>query len=156
MNNHIISRPINILMIEDSSTDVLLMREALEGASVPKFLHVVDDGVQAMELLRREGKHSEAPRPDLILLDLNMPRKNGHEVLSEIKTDESFKSIPVIILTTSKAESDITKAYGQHANGYITKPVDFAGFAEVVRSIESFWFYVITLPTPQNCAEAIV
>ena len=109
-------------------------------------LHVASDGVEAMEFLRRQGQYSAAPRPDLILLDLNMPRKNGQEVLAELKVDESLKAIPVVILTTSKSDADVMKAYGLHANCYISKPVDFESFVEVVRSIENFWFTVVTLP----------
>jgi chemotaxis family two-component system response regulator Rcp1 len=140
------ARPIDILIAEDSPADVMLMREALQHAKVLNTLHVVDNGVEAMEFLRRIGKYREAPRPDLILLDLNMPRKNGQEVLAEIKDDESLRAIPVIILTTSRTDADIAAAYGGHANCYIAKPVDFDAFAEVVRSIQSFWFTVVTLP----------
>jgi len=142
------NKPIDILLAEDSLTDVMLTREALAHAKMLNTLHVVEDGVQAMEFLHRQGPHHAAPRPDLILLDLNMPRKNGQEVLAEIKADHSLKTIPVVILTTSAAEADIMKAYGLYANCYITKPVDFDAFAEVVRSIESFWFAVVTLPKP--------
>ncbi len=140
------NRTINILIVEDSPTDVMLTREALDHAKLLNHLHVVENGVEAMEFLHRQGKHGAAPRPDLILLDLNMPRKNGLEVLAEIKGDETLRAIPVVILTTSKAETDILKAYGHHANCYITKPVDFEAFAEVVRSIQTFWFSVVTLP----------
>jgi CheY-like chemotaxis protein len=139
-------KPIDILLAEDSPTDVMLTREALAHAKLLNTLHVVEDGVEAIAFLRREGKYGAVPRPDLILLDLNMPRKNGQEVLGEIKADKSLKTIPVVILTTSTAEADIMKAYGLHANCYIAKPVDFDAFAEVVRSIESFWFTVVTLP----------
>ena len=148
MQNQSKTKPIDILIVEDSPTDVMLMREALENAKVLTTLHVVDDGVEAMAFLRREAKYAAAPRPDLILLDLNMPRKNGQEVLAEIKSDERLKAIPVVILTTSKSDIDVSKAYGQHANCYITKPVDFDAFAEVVRSIQGFWFTVVTLPPP--------
>lgn len=146
MSNQTKIRPIEILIAEDSQTDVMLMREALEYAKVLNNLHVVDNGVEALEFLRREGKYSTAPRPDLILLDLNMPRKDGQEVLGEVKSDVRFRAIPVVVLTTSTAEADIMKAYGLHANCYITKPVDFDAFAEVVRKIENFWFAVVTLP----------
>jgi CheY-like chemotaxis protein len=142
-------RPINILLVEDSPTDVLITREALESAKVMNNLQVAEDGVEALAILRRQGKHADAPRPDLILLDLNLPRKDGREVLQEIKNDESLKLIPVVVLTTSKAEEDVSKAYGHHANCYITKPVDFAEFATVVKSIERFWFAVVTLPTAE-------
>lgn len=140
------NKEIQILLVEDSPTDVMLTREALDHAKVLNTLHVAENGVEAMQFLRREGAHSSAPRPHLILLDLNMPRMNGLEVLTEIKNDDTLKTIPVIILTTSKNQDDLAKAYGSHANCYITKPVDFESFAEVVRSIESFWFNVVTLP----------
>lgn len=140
------TKPITILMAEDNSTDVMLTREALAHAKVLNSLHVVDDGIEALDFLHRRGKHAKAPRPDLILLDLNMPRKNGQEVLAEIKADDSLKHIPVVVLTTSKAEEDVLKAYGLFANCYVIKPVDFDVFAGVVRSIEQFWFSVVTLP----------
>jgi len=135
-----------ILLVDDSPTDVLLTREALANGTMLSALHVADNGVEAMEFLRRVGKYRAAPWPDLILLDLNMPCKNGQEVLVEIKSDESFKAIPVVILTTSKTGTDVIEAYGHHANCYITKPVDFDAFAEVVLSIQNFWFSVVTLP----------
>jgi CheY-like chemotaxis protein len=139
-------KPIEILMIEDSPTDVLMAREALDHAKVLNRLHVVEDGVAAMAFLRRQGPYADAPRPGLILLDLNLPRKDGREVLAEIKADENLKLIPVVVLTTSKAEEDVLKAYGLYANCYITKPMDFSRFAEVVRTIQEFWFTVVTLP----------
>lgn len=142
------NRPITILMAEDNETDVMLTKEALAHAKVLNSLHVVDDGIEALDFLYRRGKYAKAPHPDLILLDLNMPRKNGQEVLAEIKQDEKLKQIPVVILTTSKAEEDVVKAYGLHANCYVIKPVDFDVFAEVVRSIQQFWFSVVTLPPP--------
>lgn len=142
-------RAIEILLVEDSPTDVLMTEEALKYAKVLNNLHVVENGVDAMAFLRREGAHAGAPRPDLILLDLNLPRKDGREVLADIKADPVLKIIPVVVLTTSKAEEDVIKAYGLHANCYVTKPVDFASFAEVVRSIEQFWFTVVTLPTTE-------
>lgn len=143
-------RPIEILLVEDSPTDVLMTREALQYGKILNNLHVVENGVDAMSFLRRQGTHATAPRPDVILLDLNLPRKDGREVLAEIKADPALKIIPVVVLTTSKAEEDVLKAYGLHANCYITKPVDFPRFAEVVRSIEQFWFTVVTLPTSTN------
>jgi chemotaxis family two-component system response regulator Rcp1 len=139
-------RPVEILLVEDSPTDVLLAKEALEGSKIVNQLHTVPDGVEAMAFLRAEGKYAVAPRPSLILLDLNLPKKDGREVLAEIKTDEKLKRIPVAVLTTSKSEVDILKAYGLHANCYIVKPVNFEKFAEVVRYIENFWFAVVTLP----------
>ena len=144
------SRPAEILLVDDSPTDVMLTREALEYAKVVNSLHVVSDGVEAMEFLRRIGKYGAVPRPDVILLDLNMPRKSGQEVLAEVKGDTSLKSIPVVILTTSTADADVMKAYGHHANCYITKPVDFDGLVQVMRSIENFWFTVVTLPPTRS------
>ncbi len=140
-------KPIDILLVEDSPTDVLLAQEALEQAKMLNSLHVVSDGVQAMEFLRREPPFENAVRPDLILLDLNLPRKDGREVLAEVKADPLLKRIPVVVLTTSQDEEDIFKAYGLHANCYISKPVDFLHFTEVVHAIESFWFTVVSLPT---------
>ena len=124
-------------------------QEAFESSKLLNNLHVVSDGVQAMAFLRKENKHSAAPCPSLILLDLNLPRKSGREVLEEIKTDQVLKRIPVVVLSTSKAEEDIIKSYGLHANCYITKPVDFPKFVEVVKSIQKFWFSVVTL-SPDN------
>lgn len=137
---------IEILLIEDSPTDILITQEAFEQARMLNRLHVVEDGVAALAFLRRQGQYAGVPRPDLILLDLNLPKKNGQEVLVELKADESLKVIPVVILTTSEAEEDILKSYGLHANCYITKPVGFDNFIEVVRSIRHFWFGVVTLP----------
>jgi chemotaxis family two-component system response regulator Rcp1 len=147
MNAITTSRPIEILLIEDSATDVMLAEEALEHAKVRNQLYVVKDGVEAMAFLRQEGRYAAVPRPDLILLDLNMPRKDGGEVLAEIKDDDNLKQIPVVVLTTSQAQEDVLKAYGLHANCYITKPVDFDQFASVVQAIDRFWFTVVTLPT---------
>jgi len=137
---------LDILIVEDSPSDVFLAQEALKQTNQDCHVHVVSDGVEAMEFLRRHGPHANAPRPDLILLDLNMPRKDGREVLMEIKTDENLKSIPVLVLTSSSAEQDINKAYSLHANCYITKPADFARFKAVIRSIQAFWFGDVTLP----------
>lgn len=139
-------RPIRVLLVEDSPTDLLMTREALERSKVLLELHVVEDGVKTMEFLRRTGKYATAPRPDFILLDLNLPRKDGREVLAEIKADPALRPIPVVVLTTSKAEEDIARAYGSYANCFITKPVGFANFNEVMRSIERHWFEVATLP----------
>ena len=139
-------RTIEILMIEDSPSDALVAREALAYAKVRNTLHTVDSGDDAMAFLRREGKFASVPQPDMILLDLNLPGKSGQEVLVEIKSDQNFRHIPVVILTTSKNEEDVLKAYDHYANCYITKPVNFENFAEVVRSIENFWFTVVTLP----------
>jgi two-component system response regulator len=139
-------RPIEILMVEDNATDVLITREALEYAKVLNQLNIVEDGVEALAYLRREGEYKAAIKPDLVLLDLNLPRKDGREVLQEVKADPDLCLIPVVVLTTSKSEEDIIKAYGLHANCYITKPVDFNQFMEVIRAIEQFWFTVVTLP----------
>jgi CheY-like chemotaxis protein len=145
-----VDETIQVLLVDDSPTDAMLTREALENATVPNTLHVVENGVEAMAFLRRTGRFCAAARPDLILLDLNMPRKNGQEVLDEIKGDQSLKVIPVVMLTTSKTPADVMQAYEHHANCYITKPVDFDAFAEVVLSILSFWFTVVTLPPPKK------
>ena len=139
-------RPIEILLVEDSPSDTELTVEALQEAKMRNNLSVVDDGVQAMQFLRRQGPYANAPRPDLILLDLNLPRKDGREVLAEIKADTKLASIPVVVLTTSQAEQDILRSYDLHANCYITKPVDLDRFISVVRSIEEYWCSVVTLP----------
>ncbi len=141
------ARPIDILLAEDSPGDVRLTKEALKEAKIHNRLHVANDGVEALAFLRKEGPYADAPTPDLILLDLNMPRKDGREVLGEVKTDDDLKRIPVVILTTSEAEQDIVKTYDLHANCYITKPVDLDQFMEVVRKIEDFWLCVVKLPT---------
>jgi CheY-like chemotaxis protein len=141
-------RPIEILLVEDSPADVDLTREALEDAKVSNNLNVVVDGEQALAYLRREGLYAEQPRPDLVLLDLNLPRKDGREVLAEIKDDPELRRIPVVILTTSEAEQDILKSYELHANCYVTKPVDLDRFITVVRSIEDFWLAIVKLPGP--------
>lgn len=143
-------RPVAILLVDDNETDVLLAREALEQAKVHNEVHVVSDGAQALEFLRRQGPYAKAQRPDLVLLDLNLPVKDGREVLAEMKADPLLVSIPVVIMTTSHAESDIAQAYGLHANCYVVKPLDFARFAEVVRSINQFWFTVVALPATGN------
>lgn len=137
---------IDILLVEDNPGDVRLTEEALKQGKVLNRLHVVYDGVEAMEFLHKKGRYKDAPRPDLILLDLNLPRKDGREVLKEIKLDESLKVIPVVILTTSKSEEDVAKAYALHANCFITKPVDLFRFFEVIKSVEEFWFTVVKLP----------
>lgn len=146
MSNGLVRR-IEILMVEDSPSDALITQEALSFAKLINGLHIVEDGVEALAFLRKQGKYASAPRPDLVLLDLNLPRKSGKEVLAEIKGDEELKTIPVVILTSSKAEADVLKAYGLHANCYVVKPVDFSTFEEVVRSISHFWFSVVTLPS---------
>jgi chemotaxis family two-component system response regulator Rcp1 len=140
-------KPIEILLVEDSPGDVRLTKEALKESKMANHLSVAEDGVEAMSLLRREGEYEDAVRPDLVLLDLNLPRKDGREVLAEIKADEDLKSIPVIILTTSKVEEDIVRTYNLHANCYITKPVDLDQFLNVVRTIEEFWLSIVKLPS---------
>jgi two-component system, chemotaxis family, response regulator Rcp1 len=137
---------IEILLVEDSPTDVLIAREALTEAKLINSIHVADDGVEAMDFLYKRGKFASAPRPDLILLDLNLPRKNGREVLAEIKADQDLKNIPVVVLTTSMAEEDILRSYNLHANCYVVKPVEFSNFVKAVQSIQQFWFSVVTLP----------
>jgi len=138
--------PIEILLVEDNAGDVRLTREALKDAKVLNTLHVARDGEEAMEYLCHKGKYADAPRPDLVLLDLNLPRKDGREVLSEIKADEVLKRIPVVILTTSKSEEDVLKVYNLHANCYVTKPLDLDQFIRVVQAIEDFWFTVVRPP----------
>lgn len=138
---------VDILLVEDSPTDAMMTQEAFEYSKVLNRLHIVEDGVEAMEFLLRKGKYPDAPRPGLILLDLNLPRKNGLEVLKEIKDDPRLCEIPVVILTTSKAEEDVHRSYGLHANGYITKPVEFAKLEAAARCIGEYWLCLVTLPT---------
>jgi chemotaxis family two-component system response regulator Rcp1 len=140
------SRPIEILLVEDSPSDAALTIEALKAGKIANRLSHVEDGVDAMEFLRRRGKYAEVRRPDLIMLDLNLPRRDGREVLAEIKNDSDLKIIPIIVLTTSRADEDILRSYELNANCYITKPVDFTHFIDVVKSIEQFWLTVVTLP----------
>ena len=139
--------PLQILLVEDSVGDVRLTLEAFKDAKVHVKLHVASDGAEAMAFLRREGTHSNVPRPDLILLDLNLPKKDGREVLAEVKGDSNLQTIPVVILTTSESEADILKSYSLHANCYITKPVSLDGFLKVVKSIDDFWLTVVKLPS---------
>jgi two-component system, chemotaxis family, response regulator Rcp1 len=139
-------RPIEILMVEDNPGDIRLCVEALKEGKVRNRMQTVVDGEEALAFLRRQGPYAEAPRPDLILLDLNLPKKTGQEVLAEIKEDPDLRRIPVVILTASEAEADIIKTYNLHANCYITKPVDLDRFIEVVKSIEDFWLTVVMLP----------
>ena len=139
-------QPIEILLVEDNPGDVELTREALETAKVANRLHVVDDGAEAVDFLFRRGKFANAPRPDIILLDLNLPKKDGRQVLSEIKAEPNLAQIPVVVLTTSQAEEDILRAYQLHANCYVTKPVDFNQFLHIVSTIEEFWLSVVKLP----------
>ena len=139
-------RPIEILLVEDNPGDVRLTQEALKAGKVANHLHVVKDGEEALLFLRGEGQYCEKPKPDLILLDLNLPKKDGREVLADIKQDPNLHRIPVVVLTTSRADEDIGRAYKLNCNCYVTKPVDFEQFIKVVKSIEDFWFTVVTLP----------
>lgn len=139
-------KPIEILLVEDNPGDVRLTIEALKEAKVINHLTVVKDGMEALAFLRRQGSYTAAPRPHLIVLDLNLPRKDGREVLADIKADDSLKRIPVVVLTTSQDEQDVLKSYNLHANCYITKPVDLDQFVRVVRSIEDFWLGIVVLP----------
>jgi CheY-like chemotaxis protein len=137
---------IDILLVDDDPGDVLLTRKALSNGKIYNKLHVAEDGIEALSFLRREGKFADAPRPELILLDLNMPRKDGRETLAEIKADENLRGIPVVILTTSDADQDVAKSYNLQASCYITKPVDLEQFTKVVQSINNFWLCVVTFP----------
>ena len=147
MNEQERTTPVEILLVEDNPGDVRLTQEALKESKVTNNLSVAEDGVEALAFLKREGKYADAPRPDLLLLDLNLPKKDGRELLEEIKADDTLRRIPVVVLTTSKAEEDILRMYNQHANCYITKPIDFDQFIEVVKSIEDFWLTIVKLPT---------
>jgi len=144
--NKAVAQPVEILLVEDNPGDARLALEALKNAKVKNNLSWVQDGVEALAFLRREGEHSTAPRPDLVLLDLNLPRKDGREVLAEVKTDDNLKRIPVVILTISATEDDIMRSYNLHANCYITKPLGLDQFMKVVKSIESFWLTIVKLP----------
>jgi len=146
MNEKGLVRPIKILLVEDNPGDVRLAREALRESKLINRTYEVRDGLAALAFLRRQGSYADAVRPDLILLDLNLPKKNGREVLAEIKEDPELKRIPVVILTSSRAEEDILKSYNLHANSYISKPVDLTRFMDVVKSIENFWVSIVTLP----------
>jgi CheY-like chemotaxis protein len=139
-------KAIEILLVEDSPSDVRLTIEALKDAKVSNHLSVVSDGVEAIAFLKKVGKYADSPRPDLILLDLNLPKKDGREVLKEIKQDENLKAIPVVVITTSKSDEDILKSYNLHANCYITKPIDLEQFMIVVKAIENFWLTIVKLP----------
>ena len=144
------SKPVEILIVDDNPGDVRLTREALREIKVSNNLHVATDGAEALAFLNREGQYADAPRPALILLDLNLPKKNGREVLAEVKNHPNLRRIPVVILTTSSEEKDILTTYDLHANCYITKPADLDCFIEVIRSIEGFWLSVVKLPTEQD------
>ncbi|RLC93997.1 MAG: response regulator [Chloroflexi bacterium] len=147
-------KPIEILLVEDNPGDVRLTREGLKEGKMRNNLHVVEDGEEALAFLRKEGRYEDAPSPDLILLDLNLPKKDGRELLADIKGDENLKRIPVVILTTSKAHEDILRTYDLHANCYITKPVDLEQFINVVKSIEDFWLTIVKLPYAKD--EALI
>jgi CheY-like chemotaxis protein len=140
-------RPIEVLLVEDDEGDVLITREALAEGKVLNHLNVAADGVEALAYLRREGRYGDATRPDLILLDLNLPRRDGRQVLADIKGDADLRRIPVVVLTTSEAEEDVLRSYDLHANAYVTKPVDFDRFVEVVRKIDDFFISVVRLPS---------
>ena len=146
------SRPIEILLVEDNPGDARLTQEALREGKIRNNLHHARDGVEALAFLKREGEFVKAPKPDLVLLDLNLPRKDGREVLAEMKQDPRLRTIPVVVLTTSEAENDIVRSYELHANCYITKPVGLEQFISIVREIESFWLAVVTLPTRNETA----
>ena len=146
MSNGETARPIEILLIEDNPADVRLTQENFKDSKILNHIHVVNDGAEAMAFLHREGKYFDAVRPELIFLDLNLPKKDGREVLKEIKTDDELKSIPVVILTISDDEEDILKSYNLHANCYITKPIGLEQFSKVVKSIENFWLSIVKLP----------
>lgn len=151
MNDKETMKPVEILLVEDSPGDIRLTKEGLKESKVHTSLHVVTDGVEAMSFLRKEGKYANVPYPDVILLDLNLPKKDGREVLAEIKSDEKLRKIPVVVMTISKAEEDVCRAYGLHANCYIVKPIDFNQFITVVKAIENFWFTIVKLPNIEKC-----
>lgn len=146
MSSQAFGRPVEILLVEDNPGDVRLTQESFKESKVRNTLHVVRDGVEALAFLRGGGEYADAPRPDLVLLDLNLPKKDGREVLAEIKEDPDLKRIPVVVLTISKAEEDILRSYNLHANCYITKPVDLEQFLGVVKAIDEFWFTIVKLP----------
>jgi chemotaxis family two-component system response regulator Rcp1 len=146
VNNEQTGKPVQILLVEDNPGDVRLTKETLKRAKVTLNLQVVGDGVEAMALLRQQGKYARAPRPDLVLLDLNLPKKDGREVLGEIKQDPDLRRIPVVVLTISNAEEDIVKSYNLHANAFVSKPLNLEQFAKITKAIEDFWFTVVKLP----------
>jgi CheY-like chemotaxis protein len=146
MSPHPDGRPIEILLVEDDPGDTLITTEALQQSKVINNLNSVVNGEEALAYLRREGDYADAVRPDLVLLDLNLPRRDGREVLAEVKADDDLRRIPIVVLTTSQAEEDIVRSYDLHANAYVTKPVDFERFVDVVRSIDEFYFTIVRLP----------
>lgn len=147
METKLMGRPVEFLLAEDNPGDVRLTKEALRESKISNNLNVVPDGVEAMAFLHREGKYADAPRPDVILLDLNLPKKDGREVLAEVKADLNLRLIPVVIITSSEAEQDVLRTYELHANCYVTKPVDLEQFIKVIQSIETFWLTIVTLPS---------
>ena len=147
MGSEAFGKPVEILLVEDNPGDVRLTQEAFKDGKMLNKLHVVEDGMEALAFLKREGKYTDVPRPELILLDLNLPRKDGRDVLAEIKGDRNLKRIPVVILTTSRSEEDILRSYDLNANCYITKPLELDKFIEIVKSIEDFWLTIVKLPT---------
>lgn len=152
MRQSSLGEPIDILLVEDSNADARLAQEALRSSKIRNVLHRVADGEEAMAFLHREGRYADAPRPGLILLDLNLPKKDGREVLAEIKGDENLKRIPVVILTISSDEEDVLKTYNLHANCYITKPIDLSQFVKMVKSIEDFWLTIVKLPNGERAS----
>lgn len=142
-----VSKPINILIVEDNEGDARLIKEVLDTNKIFNSLYIVKDGVQAMDFLNKNEKYADVPSPDLIILDLNLPKKDGREVLAEIKSDDNLKKIPVVVMSTSQAQEDILKSYNLHANCFITKPIDLNQFVKVVKSIEEFWFTIVKLPS---------
>ncbi|MDD5712673.1 MAG: response regulator [Smithellaceae bacterium] len=146
MNDEMFAKTVDILLVEDNPGDIRLTQEALKDAKIKNNLFVVMDGVEAIQFLKKQGKYRDMPRPDLVLLDLNLPKKDGREVLSEIKEDPALKTIPIVILTISKAEEDVIRAYNLHANCYISKPVNLDRFIDVVRAIDDFWLTIVKLP----------
>jgi CheY-like chemotaxis protein len=147
MRTIIAAKPIDILLVEDSKGDIGLIEEVFEEAKIKNNLHIAEDGEEAILFLNNQGPFSDAPRPDIILLDLNLPKKDGREVLQEVKGDDNLKNIPIVVLTTSKAEEDILRSYNLHANAYVTKPVDFNQFITVIKTIEDFWLQIVKLPS---------
>jgi two-component system, chemotaxis family, response regulator Rcp1 len=142
-----VEREVEFLLVEDNPGDVRLTQEALTECAIPNNLNVVPDGMEAVAFLRREGKYANAPRPDVVLLDLNLPKKDGREVLAVVKADPELKSIPIVVLTSSEAENDILRSYELHANCYVTKPTDLDQFIKVIKSIKHFWLHVVKLPS---------
>jgi len=141
-----LGKPVDILLVEDNPGDVRLAKEALKESKMLNMIYVVEDGMEAIAFLRKQGKYADKPRPDLILLDLNLPKKDGREVLADIKSDKDLRRIPVVILTVSSAEEDVLKSYSLHANCYITKPIDLDQFIKVVKAVENFWLTIVKLP----------